>query len=105
MKRNNGMRCSCGAMASPGKTNIDGYTVRCWKCQKCQQEYLDSGDAEFVLLAKKLAHKPLTAKIGTLGNSYILRIPKEIAELLRLTKGKRATLRLGGKNDLIVSMD
>ena len=102
--KNNRMKCACGAMAYPTTTRIEGFIVKAWKCKKCHEEYLDSGDAEFVLLAKKMQKNPISAKVGILGNNYILRIPKEIAEILHLTRGKTAKLKLNAPDKLEVSV-
>lgn len=104
MKKNMGMKCACGALAQPTRIKIDGYGVRAWKCPKCKEEYLDSGDAEFLLIMKKLQKKGITAKIGVLGNSFIVRIPKEIAEILKLAKGKKALLSMNAPNNLTISV-
>lgn len=104
MRKDMGMKCLCGAIAKPAKVRVEGYMVRAWKCSKCKEEYLDSGDAEFILLMKKMQRKAVTAKIGVLGDSFIVRIPKEIAEALKLTRGKIAVLKLSNPNSLIVSV-
>lgn len=104
MKKNSGMKCSCGALARPKKIKVEGYGVRAWKCPKCKEEYLDSGDAEFVLLMKKLQKKGITATIGVLGDSFIVRIPKEIAETLKLVKGMKAVLSMNAPNNLVISV-
>jgi len=104
MKKKEGMKCVCGETAMPTKTNIEGFTVRAWRCKKCGEEYIDSGDAEFVLLYKKMQKHPVNAKIGVLGNSYIIRIPKEIAEIMHLKKGKKAQLKLKDPNSITVSV-
>jgi len=104
MKKNLGMRCACGQMAKPTRIKIEGFGVRAWKCPKCKEEYIDSGDAEFVLLMKKMQKKAVTAKFGVLGDSIILRIPKEIAETLKMTRGKKARMSLDAPNNLVISV-
>jgi hypothetical protein len=104
LKKNMGMKCSCGALAQPKKIKIEGFGVRAWKCPKCKEEYIDSGDAEFVLMMKKMQKKAVTAKIGVLGDSFIVRIPKEIAEMLKLTRGSKAVLSLNAPNNLVISV-
>jgi hypothetical protein len=105
LKKNMGMKCACGTVAQPKKIKIDGYGVRAWVCPKCKEQYLDSGDAEFILLMKKLQKKGVTAKIGVLGGSFIVRIPKEIAEILKLARGKTAVLSLNAPNNLVISVN
>jgi hypothetical protein len=105
MPRKKGMECVCGEIAKESHTNIEGYKVRSWKCKKCGEEYIDSGDAEFVLLASKTRKHPIKARVGVLGESYIIRIPKEIAELMHIAKGKVAKITLAGPNDILVTVE
>ena len=104
MNTKNGMKCVCGETALPSKTNIEGFSVRAWRCKKCGEEYIDSADAEFVLLYKKMQKHPAKAKLGMLGNSYFIRIPKEIAEVMHLTKGKKTELVMKDPHSIIISV-
>jgi hypothetical protein len=104
MATRKGMRCDCGGLARPSHTKVDGYKIRSWKCPRCDEEYLDSGDAEFVLLAKKMKRKPITAKVGILGDSFIVRIPRDLAEFLGLKKGDNARITLTGPRQIQISV-
>jgi antitoxin component of MazEF toxin-antitoxin module len=53
---------------------------------------------------KKLQKKGITATIGVLGDSFIVRIPKEIAETLKLVKGMKAVLSMNAPNNLVISV-
>lgn len=99
------MKCSCGKIAKHTYTNIEGYRVKAWKCKTCGEEYLDSADAEFLLLLKKMKKKPLTAKVGVLGGSYIIRIPKEIVEFMGIERGEEAKIALVGPHEILVSVE
>ena len=60
--------------------------------------------SEFVLLYKKMQKRPLSAKFGMLGNNYIIRIPKEVAEVMHLAKGKKAELTINSSNSIVISV-
>lgn len=83
------IKCTkCGEWASPKKFHLEGFMVRGWKCPKCKEEYL-SGDVEKILLINKLKKKPLAVKVGRLGESVIIRIPKEIGIAVGLKIGEK----------------
>lgn len=105
MSNKDGMKCSCGEIANLTYTNIDGYKIKAWKCEVCGEEYLDSADAEFLLLMKKLKKKPHSAKVGLLGESYIIRIPKEIVEYMHIEKGEETKISLVGPHEILVSVE
>ncbi|MBI5159327.1 AbrB/MazE/SpoVT family DNA-binding domain-containing protein [Candidatus Micrarchaeota archaeon] len=82
----------CTRFATPAKLRIDGAEIRGWKC-KCGEEYLHPADAEWLLLMKKSEREKLTAKVTKIGNSYSVRIPKEIVDALDLSQ-KVLTIKL-----------
>ena len=76
-------------------------------CQKCGEIYFDEKVAEKIQNKSKqmglfgLAKK---AKVAEIGNSIAIRIPKEIAEFLKLKKGKEVTLFPESKNELHITI-
>ncbi len=83
------MECACGGIANEFQTMFHGYSVRGWKCSKCKEEYLDPRDAEPILkLMKSLKEHKLKSKIGVVGNSFTVRMPKVIAEVYGISKGE-----------------
>ena len=76
-------------------------------CQKCGETYFDEKIAEKIQRKSKqmglfgLAKK---AKIAEIGNSIAIRIPKEIAEFLKLKKGKEVVIFPESKNDLHINI-
>lgn len=82
------IKCDCGEWAKPHKFHLEGFIVRGWKCPKCKEEYF-SGDIEKVLLLNKLKKRPLSVKVGKLGESQIVRIPKEVGAAVGLKVGKK----------------
>lgn len=82
------IKCDCGTWAKPHKFHIEGFLVRGWRCPKCKEEYY-SGDIEKVLMLNKLKKRPLSVKVGKLGESWIVRIPKDICTVVGLKVGKK----------------
>ena len=76
-------------------------------CQKCGETYFDEKTAEKIQNKSKqmglfgLAKK---AKVAEIGNSIAIRIPKEIAEFLKLKKGKEVVIFPESKNDLHINV-
>ena len=74
-------------------------------CTMCNETYFDEKAAEAIQKKSKelgvfgLARK---VKVAEVGSSIALRIPKEIASFLNLTKGKEVTLMPKDKNELDV---
>lgn len=107
------MRCViCGGQTI--KKNVDykesGVLVgnfTAFVCQKCGETYFDEKTAEKIQHKSKqmglfgLAKK---AKVAEIGNSIAIRIPKEIAEFLKLKKGKEVTIFPESRNDLHISV-
>lgn len=87
------MKCvNCDEWAEETSIVIDGFKMRAWKCDKCGEEYLDSEDAEKALIINKFK-RGTKVKVGTLGESIIVRIPKELAQAVGLTKGAEVEIK------------
>ena len=107
------MKCViCGGRTSVKTVNYKEFGVlighfKANVCKKCGEIYFDE-DAVSKIQAKSkelglfgLAKK---AKIAQVGNSIAIRIPKEIAEFLKLKKGKEVLIFPEGKNELHVNV-
>ena len=76
-------------------------------CRKCGETFFDEKTAEKIQQKSKqlglfgLAKK---AKVAKIGNSIAIRIPKEIAEFLKLKKGEEVTILPQGKHGLNVQI-
>ena len=76
-------------------------------CKKCGETYFDEETAERIQQKSKelglfgLARK---AKVAKVGNSIAIRIPKEIAEFLKLEKGKEVSIVPEGKDELRITI-
>lgn len=82
--------------------NIIGFKVRGWKCPKCKEEYYEGDDINKVLVYNKLK-KGIPVKVGVLGSSLVMRIPKEVSETFNIKKGKEVVLKVKD-NELVVGV-
>ena len=83
----------CGAVMEKKIFNFEGTRVRGWECNKCNESVLHPDDAQKVLILNKLK-RGITIKVGELGNSLIMRIPKEVAEFYKISKGEALKLKV-----------
>lgn len=76
--------------------SFHGFSVKAWKCQKCREVIYDEEDVQPILKYNKLrtSKKGLISKVGILGNSKILRIPKTIEQIYNITKGRKIEFEL-----------
>ena len=96
------MECACGGIAGEFITEFKGFKIRGWKCNKCAEEFLDPREIEPILKINKLLkeHK-LKAKVGVVGNSITLRIPKPLATAYKLKKGEEVEYALEKEGILV----
>ena len=80
---------------------MEGTNVRVWECAKCDEVILHPEDAQRMLVLNKLKNG-LSVKIGELGNSLVVRIPKELAVMYKMTKG--GEIRLKAHDNKIIEM-
>ncbi|MCG2826941.1 MAG: YgiT-type zinc finger protein [Thermoplasmatales archaeon] len=77
-------------------------------CSKCGEViFTEESALEIEKKAKKLGIWGMEkkSKISYAGSSLIVRIPKSIAKVMRLTKGKDILIRPEGKKKLVVSLE
>ena len=80
---------------------IEKSNVRGWECVKCDEVILHPEDSQRMLALNKLK-KGLPVKIGELGNSLVVRIPKELAAMYKMAKGGEIMLK--AHDDKIIEM-
>ncbi len=103
VKYDDKIKCTkCGKWAKPTEFNIEGFRVRGWKCRSCKEEIYSGEDLEPVLLINKYRKKGLKARISKSGNSYVLRIPKDLAMALKKRYGDMIDLEIGGKGQVVI---
>ena len=97
------MRCMCGKAAKYVKhlkfnnADIDG-----WKCS-CGEVYYNPEKAEKILLLNKLKKHKYLLKLSKVKSNLILRIPKEVSEVLNLHKGEQVEFSLKGTNKMVIN--
>lgn len=92
------MGCICGKKAKYVKhMKFNGYDIDGWHCNHCGEEYFNPEKAEVILLLNQIKKKGYILKLGQIKSNLILRIPKEVSDVLKLDKGREVTFKL--KND------
>lgn len=103
------MRCVlCGGKTSAKNVEHKEFgvslgTFRAEVCEKCGETYFDEKTVERIQQKSKdiglfgLAKK---AKVAKIGNSIAIRVPKEIADFLKLKKGEEVLMFPEGKQGL-----
>ena len=71
---------------------IEGIKIRGWECSKCKETVLHPEDSQKMFIFNKLK-KGLSVKVGELGKSLIVRIPREVAEFYNISKGREIKLK------------
>lgn len=84
--------CECGKMAKKTSLRYKHYEVRGWKCNKCGKEYVHPEDSFKVSRLEKLKKETVKVKVGVVGQSMVIRIPKELSGLYGLKRGEEVTL-------------
>ena len=78
---------------------IEGINIRGWECPECKKSVLHPEDAQKMFSFNKLK-KGLSVKVGELGKSLIMRIPKEVAEFYKISKGEEIKLKAENFNKM-----
>ena len=89
----------CNSSMKKKNLVVEGTDVRGWECIKCKDTVLHQEDAQRMLLLSKLK-RGFSVKIGELGKSLVVRIPKEVAKLYKLSKGEQITIKAESDNKI-----
>ena len=95
------IKCVCGKWAKPDRLKVEGSIVRGWKCD-CGEEYFHPEDIGPILTLNKLKMEALKGKVARNGNSISIRIPKELANALKLKIGKDVSIVLENSREFVV---
>ena len=87
----------CKKAMKPIKDNFHGFSVAGWKCPECRELIYDERAIHPILeyFRMKAEKKGITATVGVLGESKILRIPKVAEQIYKISKGDRLKLDFG----------
>src|SRR3989338_7149530 len=84
--------CACGGKMKKETMQMEGMKIRSWKCTKCDETILHPEDAQRMLVFNKMKHG-IPVKVGELGESLIIRFPKEVAEFYKISKGGEVVIK------------
>lgn len=99
------MKCvNCGNWAKEVVSKIGDFTVKAWRCDICKEEYIDTEDAQRILLFNKLKNQVYKVTVEVHDDNYVLQIPKKIAEVIGIHQGELTTLKLTNKSSFEVSV-
>lgn len=99
-----GMKCACGKIARYVEhLKFNNYDIDGWECDSCGEAYYNPEKAEKILLLNKLKKHKYHLKLSQVKSNLILRIPKEIGEVLNLKKGEEVEFGLKDANEIIIS--
>ena len=99
----NGMKCICGKTAKYARhLKFNGYGIDGWKCGSCGEVYYEPEKAEKILLLNKLKKHKYSLKLSQVKSNLVLRIPKEVSDLLNLRKGGEVEFSLKDTNEIII---
>ena len=94
-------KCSaCRALMKKKMFNVAGFQVKGWQCPKCREILYMGDDLNKVFVFNKLK-KGMPVKVGSLGNSLVMRIPREISSAVDITEGKEVLFRIKNNEILI----
>ncbi len=97
-----GMKCVCGKIAQYNEhLKFNGYDIEGWECS-CGEIYYHPEKAERILLLNRLQKTKYRLKLNRVKSNLILRIPKEVGEVLHLEGGDEVELGLKNAKEIIV---
>jgi len=105
------MRCICGEEAKRKKISVTVYGIEVgefegYKCE-CGEEWFDEETVdEIEKRTMELGIFGLAVKenVSVSGNSLIIRVPKKLAEFLKIEKGSRVYVKPEGKDKIMVDI-
>lgn len=92
----------CGGAMKRKTMAMEGMQIRSWQCPRCKEIVLHPDDAQKMLVFNKIK-KGIPVKVGILGESLVMRFPKEVAEFYKIKKGEEIILR--GENPKKLKLD
>ncbi|MBA3046369.1 MAG: AbrB/MazE/SpoVT family DNA-binding domain-containing protein [Candidatus Thermoplasmatota archaeon] len=92
----------CGGKAKPMKISVAGAEISGWRCS-CGYEMLSPGELEKAYLFLQ-AQKHERVKISKRGNSYMITIPKAIADAIGIESLDMAEVYLKDRKTIMVEV-
>ena len=99
-----GLECECGGVMKPNIFNVEGISVRGWKCKKCDRiDYSD--DINAALTIKKYKKAGAMLKLRSVGDTVVITIPKDIREALNLKAGEGVRMYPLSQKKVMIEID
>ena len=99
-----GIKCpECGKKCKPTTISVAGAKVKGWRCGSCSYELISPDEIEKAYLLMK-AREHEKVKISKRGNSYMITIPKAIADALHIEQIKVAEVFLKDEHTIAVKV-
>jgi|SRR3989344_3755056 len=101
------MKCECGGDMKIEKVEIfHGTLSEGYKCPKCEKiEFTEEQLRKAVALKEKAIEIIVKRKLGRVGESLVLRIPKSVEESLKLKSGKDVKIIVENKKMIVQADD
>ncbi len=97
-----GMKCTCGRTAEYTEhLTFNGHDIDGWECA-CGEVYYNPEKAEKILLLNKIRKMKYHLKLSKVKSNLILRIPKEVGEVLDLQNGDEVELGVKDQKNIVV---
>ena len=95
--------CECGGKMNLAEVEISpGIESEAYKCGKCGESEFTEEQMRTALRKKEKAIKTIvTRKIGEIGGSLVIRIPKSVENQMKLKSGREVNL-IVEKNKIII---
>jgi len=84
--------------------SFNQYKISGWICKSCGEIYFDADEAQRILVLNKLKNKSFKLSLNKVKSNLILRIPKEISEVMNLETKKKVNLKLINKEEMKISV-
>ncbi len=96
-------RCECGGELKLAEVEIvPGIKSQAYKCRKCSEiEFTEEQMREALRKKEKAIKIMVTRKLGEIGGSLVLRIPKSVENRMKLKAGEEVNVTVE-KNKIII---
>lgn len=97
------INCACGKKAKYIKhMKFNGSDIDGWKCDSCGDSYYNPEKAQKILALNKLEKQKFELKLSQIRSNLVLRIPKEVSDVLNLHKGESVQFQLRTPSEIVI---
>jgi len=94
---------SCGGKTQKSYVTKNSFDIRTWHCLRCQKQWYHPLDMRAYNEYMNLKKKEFEVKLRSVGNSYIVSIPKEIVRFQEISTTKVVHLSLEDPGKVILT--